>query len=151
MSDLTLNEDLDDILEHYGIKGMKWGVRRSDAQLARARGKRKKSSTQVRVNKDRTEIDKVRIKGKPAPSEDAIDAEIANKKAKKGGVKTLSNQELQALNQRLNLEQQYSNLTKKQKSNGAKAMDSLLKELKAQQVRDAAQWASKKAVEQILK
>lgn len=26
-------------LEHYGIKGMKWGVRRTEAQLARARGK----------------------------------------------------------------------------------------------------------------
>lgn len=26
-------------LVHYGIKGMKWGVRRTDAQLARARGK----------------------------------------------------------------------------------------------------------------
>ena len=27
-------------LVHYGIKGMKWGVRRTEAQLARARGER---------------------------------------------------------------------------------------------------------------
>ena len=27
-------------LTHYGVKGMKWGVRRSEAQLARARGKK---------------------------------------------------------------------------------------------------------------
>lgn len=26
-------------LRHHGIKGMKWGVRRTEAQLARARGK----------------------------------------------------------------------------------------------------------------
>lgn len=34
MSDVTL----DDILVHYGVKGMKWGVRRSEAQLAKASG-----------------------------------------------------------------------------------------------------------------
>lgn len=28
-------------LEHYGVKGMKWGVRRTDAELARARARRK--------------------------------------------------------------------------------------------------------------
>ena len=30
--------DTEAFLEHYGVKGMKWGVRRSDAELARARG-----------------------------------------------------------------------------------------------------------------
>ena len=29
-----------DNLEHYGVKGMRWGVRRSDAQLAKAAAKR---------------------------------------------------------------------------------------------------------------
>lgn len=31
-------------LVHYGILGMKWGVRRSEAQLARARGSKKSES-----------------------------------------------------------------------------------------------------------
>lgn len=31
-------------LKHYGILGMKWGVRRTPAQLARARGSSKKQS-----------------------------------------------------------------------------------------------------------
>ena len=42
-------------LTHYGVKGMKWGVRRSEAQLARARGK---SGT----NKDVSAEDRARRK-----------------------------------------------------------------------------------------
>lgn len=32
-----LNEDF---LEHYGVKGMRWGTRRSEAQLAKDRGRK---------------------------------------------------------------------------------------------------------------
>lgn len=32
-----MSKPADDVLAHFGIKGMKWGVRRSEAQLARAR------------------------------------------------------------------------------------------------------------------
>lgn len=35
----------DNVLVHYGILGMKWGVRRTPAQLARAREKTKSSSS----------------------------------------------------------------------------------------------------------
>lgn len=35
--------DVDAYLEHYGIKGMKWGVRRSQKQLSRARASQKTS------------------------------------------------------------------------------------------------------------
>lgn len=100
-------QSLDDVLEHYGIKGMRWGVRRSDEQLARARGRRKKSGKPVTPTKK---------------SEDAAAAEESRKKAKKGGVESLSNQELQQLNTRLNLEQQYTKLAgpSNRKTAGAK-------------------------------
>lgn len=43
----------EDLLKHYGVKGMRWGVRRSDEQLARARGEKVKSpSTSGRVGVD---------------------------------------------------------------------------------------------------
>lgn len=41
---------LEEALEHYGIKGMKWGVRRSDAQLARARGAPSPRQVRDKVN-----------------------------------------------------------------------------------------------------
>ena len=38
---MTTNEPISDIvLQHYGVKGMKWGVRRSQAQLDRAAGRK---------------------------------------------------------------------------------------------------------------
>ena len=72
-----------DQLYHHGIKGMKWGVRRSDAQLARARGKKTEE-----VHEDYA-------------------------KAHDGkSVKNMSDAELRARNNRLQMEQQYANLTK---------------------------------------
>lgn len=92
--------DLDDILAHYGIKGMRWGVRRSRAELDRAAGRRV-------------------AKGKPVTktkaSADAIRAAQLKKTAKKQGTKVLSNNELKELNTRIQLEQQYKNLNKGKK------------------------------------
>lgn len=73
-----------DILEHYGIKGMHWGVRRSDPG------------------------------GSSAPShpmsEDAARASAFRDIAKSSGVHALSNKELKDLNERMNLEQNYARL-----------------------------------------
>lgn len=71
-------------LKHYGILGMKWGVRRSEAQLARIRGKSQKGNW----------------------SDDAkTAAEIKTK-----SVKQMSNAELKKLNERQQLEKQHEQL-----------------------------------------
>jgi len=90
---MTKAEQIDDFLAHYGVKGMRWGVRRD-----RDGGKGsvdKHSST---------------------PSADHIQARAAASKS----VSSLSNQELKVLVERMNLESQYNRLSSGN-NNGAKA------------------------------
>lgn len=71
-----------EFLSHFGVKGMRWGVRRSEAELHGG--------------------------GSHHVSDDHANAANAKAKAKKHGVKSLSNKELQDMINRMNLEQQYA-------------------------------------------
>jgi hypothetical protein len=85
---MTTTETVDDVLEHFGVKGMRWGVRRfSSGRLGGT---------------------------KHEPSEDFQKVTDAKKKIRTSGTKALSNQELKLVVERMNLEQQFSNLTNKQ-------------------------------------
>jgi len=78
-------------LNHYGVKGMHWGVRRD----------RSGGGSDSAPNPT----------PKPRMSEDAKNVEKAFGKIDRGGTDALSNQELQGVVTRLNLEQQYHRLT----------------------------------------
>lgn len=89
-------------LSHYGIRGMRWGVRRyqnSDGTYTSIGKKRKYQKT---------------------AHEDYINAHS------KKSVKSMSNAELKARNNRLQMEQQYANLTRKT-SSGKKAVQMFIK------------------------
>lgn len=89
-------------LTHYGILGMKWGVRRyqnKDGSYTSAGKKRKQKED---IHEDYT------------------------KAHSRKSVKSMSNAELKARNNRLQMEQQYANLTKKT-SRGKKVVQGFIK------------------------
>lgn len=69
-----------DFLAHFGVKGMKWGVRNADRPAS------------------------------PPAHDDHATAEAAKVKLKSGGAQALSNKEFEAMLNRMNLEQRLYNL-----------------------------------------
>lgn len=90
------------VLMHHGIKGMKWGVRRKDMPASNVVVSLKPRSKKVAVKTTGGE--------RHSPHPDAINAKVSAQKAKKSGLHALSNEELQSLARRLNLEKQVSDL-----------------------------------------
>ena len=97
-------------LSHYGVKGMKWGVRKRD------RG----SNGPVKVRTSHKPGGRVKTKGgeNQKASPDAVRAAVARQKARKSTTDSLSNKELQDLVTRMNLEQQYARLDPKKENLG---------------------------------
>lgn len=88
-------------LYHFGVKGMKWGVRKD----------RKRSVSSKRSRSDSKDYTESRDLLKKSPNK-------------------LSNAELRKINERLNLEQQYSNLTTSQKQKGNRFIDKVGNQMK---------------------
>lgn len=95
-----------DQLVHYGIKGMRWGIRRTEAQLARARGEL--PSQQKAVNKSGGFFSKKK--------KTTAKKEEPKKTQKK--ISEMSDEELRVKINRLQLEKQYRDLSPKQVSKG---------------------------------
>lgn len=107
-----------DFLEHYGTKGMKWGVRKADAPAPGT----------VRVTDKKKKLKAEGGKGFETHP-DAINAATSKQKAKASGVKTLSNQELKELATRLNLEKQVRDLSVADKEANANPAAKFIKKL----------------------
>ena len=82
-------DDVDTFLEHFGVRGMKWGIR--------------KKVVEARANKAPKEL-----------SDETTSARNTKEKIRTKGLGSVSNAELKAYNERLNLEQNYKQMMQKQ-------------------------------------
>lgn len=93
------------ILEHAGVKGMRWGVRKD--RSARSSGEPTPVTVTTKAGKG-----VVKTKGGKgqAPSEDAVKAAAYRQKARSSTTASLTNDELRQLITRMRLEQEYAKL-----------------------------------------
>jgi hypothetical protein len=94
--------DIEEFLEHHGVKGMRWGIRRKRGSDGRVTGSVPRVSREAKV------------------------AAASAKKLRAHGVSSLTNKELADLNKRLNLEQQANKLNPSQVKKGHDAIKEVL-------------------------
>ena len=132
---METGEVVSSILTHHGIKGMKWGVRRprgGDGKVVTVKTHTSPvAKTQVRTSGG---------SGHPAHP-DAVEAKVAQQVLKRSGSHALSNDDLQKLALRLNLEKnvrQASAHSSPVKSFVAKTLSNVAKQQANQVASDAA-------------
>lgn len=127
----ALDETINDIIKHHGIKGMRWGVRR----------RRSSGGTVGSTSKSTHDA-----------SPDASRAKELSTRAKTHGTHTLSNQDLQHLVSRMNLEQQYSKVAGSSRTSaGAKVAKEIMVQVGKQQITSVLIKQTAKALPKALK
>lgn len=158
-------------LYHHGTKGMKWGIRRyqnKDGSLTPAgikrynrevqklkdrettiKAKEKAKKYQDKLDKKKSELDEreAALKGKTA-KKSAPKATSSSQSGVKS-IKDMSDAELRAVVNRLQLEQQYRNLTPQQVSKGKKFVDSVVGKVLAPAAQEVGKEVAKKLLTEV--
>jgi hypothetical protein len=159
--DVAMSDKVKDFIQHFGVKGMKWGVRRAGDHFlerglaistpgSRARGAAAaKSARKVKVKDKGKKLRTSGGKGVPAHP-DALRAHRIGQVVKKSGTKAVSNQDLSTYANRLQLEQNVSRLTSKERNRGTQFVSGVLsqsgKSLASEAVNKGAKEVGKKAL-----
>lgn len=114
----NVNETVDDILKHHGVKGMHWGVRGGTTTGRQA--------VTVKANKFGGKRLRTAGGGGHPAHPDALRARTHVQVGRKSGLKALSNKQLEEYNKRLNLEQNASRLSANERSIGKRFVMKLL-------------------------
>lgn len=132
-SDFIAQGDLivmDSHLEHYGVKGMKWGVRKdgSVSSTTQKMSSLRLKSTDVVVRQKPGRFVKTAGGRKQTASDDAVRVAAARQLAKRSTTDSLSTKQLQEAVNRMNLEIQYAKVVKKadRRDRGKRIVDSIL-------------------------
>lgn len=103
---------MEEELKHYGIKGMKWGVRRfqnSDGSLT-SEGRKRYSGNDLKEAQKKVDKGKVMVDGVKKTRVKA--AEKQHEKKIKDDLSKMSDQELRDIVNRLNMEERYTQVMK---------------------------------------
>lgn len=135
---MDVEEVIKNVLTHHGIKGMKWGVRKD------------RSVSSVTVTQKGKKLKAVGGANHPAHS-DAIKAKTLGQTKKRSGTHSLSNEELKAYANRLQLEANVNRLEHERKNAGARWVSGFLKNSGKQTAQKVGSDAASRAAGAILK
>ena len=110
---MAQKEEVLDFLAHYGVKGMKWGVRRDRGNSG--------SSSKGQANASDASSKSKKLTKRQEDLSRYSDDKLASKIFEKKGLDTLSDAELSRLTKRMQLEQSYRELSAKRPRERSKA------------------------------